>query len=135
MTRAGWWVVVGGAAILLLVNVFVTATNLFELFVEDWFESATKLASVAGTVGAFLLLTGFLLLALGSSATKGNSLGQAMGSVPTSRPRHSDQVPSGSHAEPTTAESRLKRLNDLRDQGLLSPEEFDQGRARILETL
>lgn len=72
MTKAGWWILVVGAAILLLVNVFVTTTNLFELFGEDWFESMAKLASVAGTVGAFLLLIGFLLLALASSATKGN---------------------------------------------------------------
>jgi uncharacterized membrane protein len=73
MTRAGWWVVVVGAAILLLVNVFVTATNLFELFDEVWFETMTKVASVAGMVGALLLFIGFLLLALGSSATKGKA--------------------------------------------------------------
>jgi uncharacterized membrane protein len=70
MSRAGWWVLVVGAAMLLAINVFYAATIFFELFREHWFEDVNKLTSVLSTLGALLLFIGFLILAIGSTGTR-----------------------------------------------------------------
>jgi hypothetical protein len=73
MRNSGLWVVVVGTAMDLLVRAFITATNLLELYREGWYQGAIKVAGVASTVAVCVVLVGFLMLALGSSATRGNT--------------------------------------------------------------
>ena len=73
MSKGGLWVVVVGTAMDLLIRAFITATNLFEMYLEGWYQSAIKVAGVTSTVAVCVVLVGFLMLALGSSATKGTT--------------------------------------------------------------
>jgi len=120
---------------LLALNAFYAATNIFELFLEDWFEDVSKLASVGSVLAALLLFIGFLIMAIGSTGTRRNDPSQVAVGVAADRQSHSEQGSLGSHAEPGTTELRLSRLKDLRDKGLVSAEEFEQNRARILASL
>ncbi len=73
------WVVVVGTAMDLLIRAFITATNFLELYREDWYDGAIKGVGVASTLAVCVVLIGFLMLALGSSAAKGNTRSQAGG--------------------------------------------------------
>jgi len=64
--------VVVGTAVELLIRVFYAIMNLFELFFEDWYPSASKVVSVVDVLALCVLLIGFLLM-LGNGATCGNT--------------------------------------------------------------
>lgn len=126
MRKSGILIIGLGLAGQLFASTFYAITNIFELYVSDWYTTAGKATSLIDALTAFMLLLGFILFAMTLFSPHSLRLEEELGSL-APHPSLPQRSPS--------AEDRLSMLQSLSEAGHLTSEELLEQRAKVLESL